>query len=52
MPNDVSAAVNQPYIPSDDSKAILNGIADEFRDDQSCKAVMPLSSASTGMGFI
>ncbi len=33
MSDRVSAVVNQPYIPDDDSKTV-NGIADEFRDDQ------------------
>lgn len=31
----VSAAVNQPRIPDDESKTIASGIADEFRDNQS-----------------
>lgn len=65
MPDRVSVAVNQPYIPNDESKAIVNGIADEFRDNQfrksvmpqskdcvsQCRVAMPKSSASTGIGF-
>ena|SRR3989344_9111021 len=39
------ADVNQLYIPNVDSKAIFSGIADDFRDNQYPKSVMPLASA-------
>jgi len=39
------ADVNQLHIPNVDSKAIFSGIADDFRDNQYPKSVMPLASA-------